>query len=116
LEDLDIVAIQETIKHDFSDQELKDMVGNKDFSWIWALARGHSGGLITGIKVDDFELEQSVVATFLLAVLIMNRKNNHRFWVLSNYGPMQHNLSGDFLQEVKDFCVGVSLPILMGGF
>jgi hypothetical protein len=31
LEDLDVVALQETIKQDFSDSELKELAGNKDF-------------------------------------------------------------------------------------
>jgi exonuclease III len=34
-EDLDIVAIQETIKQDFTNAELKEMAGCQDFSWVW---------------------------------------------------------------------------------
>lgn len=30
-EDLDVVALQETIKQDFDDLELKDRAGNRDF-------------------------------------------------------------------------------------
>jgi len=30
-ESLDLVALQETIKHDFEDWELKEMFGNKEF-------------------------------------------------------------------------------------
>lgn len=33
-EDLDIVAIQETIKQDFKDSKLKELAGNQDFSWV----------------------------------------------------------------------------------
>lgn len=32
LEDLDIVVLQETIKQDFSDKDLKELSGNRDFS------------------------------------------------------------------------------------
>lgn len=39
LEDLDIVALQEIIKTDFSDRELKDLSGNMDFHWIWVPSR-----------------------------------------------------------------------------
>lgn len=41
-EDLDIVAIQETIKQDFIDIELKELSGNRYFNWV--PSRGHSGG------------------------------------------------------------------------
>lgn len=115
LEDLDVVALQETIKQDFSDVELKELGGNRDFCWFWVPARGHSGGLITSIRTEEFELEQSVSGYFFLASLIRNRKTDHRFWVMNIYGPAQHHLSEDFLQEVHDFCSSESLPILMGG-
>lgn len=32
-ENLDVVGIQETIKQDFTDHELKDMSGSVDFVW-----------------------------------------------------------------------------------
>lgn len=114
-EDLDIVALQETIKQDFSDFELKEMAGNRYFSWVWSPARGHSGGLITGINMEVFELEQYASGSYFLASQIRNRDTNHRFWVINIYGPVQHNLSVDFLNEVQSFCEGEHLPILMGG-
>jgi hypothetical protein len=92
------------------------MAGNNDFCWIWVPARGHSGGLITGVKNDGFELEESSSGTFFLATLIRNRITNHRFWILNIYSPAQHHLSAEFIQEVQDFCKGVQFPIVMGGF
>lgn len=47
-DDLDLVAIQETITQDFEDWELKEMVGNKEFIWCWSASRGHSGGFLIG--------------------------------------------------------------------
>lgn len=66
-EELDIVALQETIKLDFEDWELKEMAGNKDFSWRWSPARGHLGGMILGIRNDDLEIEQVELASYFLA-------------------------------------------------
>jgi hypothetical protein len=40
------------------------MAGNNDFCLIWVPARGHSGGLITGVKNDDFELEELALEPF----------------------------------------------------
>ena len=65
-ENLDIVGIQETIKQEFSDHELKDMSDTVDFAWKWTPARGHSGGLLLGIKVESFEVEQVEVASYFL--------------------------------------------------
>jgi hypothetical protein len=95
-----LVAIQETIKHDFSDLELKELARNKDFGWFWVPARGHSGCLLTSVNVEDFEIEQTHYGTFFLGVLIRNRSTNYKFWVLNIYGPAHHNISEEFIQEV----------------
>jgi hypothetical protein len=84
------VGVQETIKQDFSDYELKDMSGIVDFTWKWILARGHSGGLMLGVKVDSFEVEQWELANFFLGCLVRNRLTNFRFWVINVYGPAHH--------------------------
>lgn len=78
-EDLDIVAIQETIKQDFTDAELKEMAGCQDFSWVWVASKGHSGGLILGVKIDKFEIEQQDVSDSFIGMLIRNRLTNFRF-------------------------------------
>jgi exonuclease III len=115
LEELDIVALQETIKQDFDDWELKEMAGNQDFSWRWSPVRGHLGGMILGIRNDDFEIEQVELGTYFLATQIRNRNTNFRSWVVNVYGPAQHENSGGFLQELSDFCGKENLPILLGG-
>lgn len=113
-EDLDIVALQETIKQDFADWELKEMATNKDFSWNWVPARGHFGGLMLGIRNDNLELEHIEPATYFMAAQIRSRMTNFRFWVANVYGPAQHENSGDFLQELSYFCDKETLPLLLG--
>lgn len=69
-EDLDVMAIQETIKQHFSDWELKEMVGNRDFLWFCQSARGHSRGLIVGVKSEMFEVEEYIKEDYFLGVLL----------------------------------------------
>lgn len=38
-ERIDIIGLQETIKQDFSDNELNDIGGNHSFHWSWLPAR-----------------------------------------------------------------------------
>jgi hypothetical protein len=66
LEDLDVVAIQETIKQDFTDGELKEMAGNKAMVWHWTPAIGHSGGLAVGVNSDIFEIEDTKLLQYSL--------------------------------------------------
>lgn len=52
---IDIVCIQETIKNDFSDRELRGLLGDQ-FTWRYVAAIGHSRGLLTGVKDCLFEI------------------------------------------------------------
>lgn len=112
-EDLDVVALQETIKQEFSDWELKEMDGNKDFAWFWTLAKGHSGGLISGVSLDAFEIVDSILEDYFVAILVRHRSFNVRYWTVNVYGPAKHELSSDFIQMLSAFCERETLPILM---
>lgn len=84
---MDIIALQETIKQDFCDRELKEMASNKVLLWHWIPARGHSGGLAVGVNSELLEIEQTRVLQHSLWVLVRNRITNFRYWVANVYGP-----------------------------
>lgn len=98
-EELDIVALQETIKQDFEDWELREMARNKDFSWHWTPARGHSGGMILSICNDDIEIELVEMTSYFLAAQIRIRSSNFRFWVINVYELAQHENSDKWLHK-----------------
>lgn len=50
-ENLDVVAVQETIKQSFLDWELKELSGPQNFSRFWSPSRGHSGGDADGSEL-----------------------------------------------------------------
>ena len=112
---LEVVALQETIKQNFEDWELRELAGNQDFSWFWSPSKGHSGGMMIGINLGNLEVEDQVYETYFMGVLVRNRNTNHRYWVINVYGPAQHNFSNIFLQELSSFCSSLCLPVLMGG-
>lgn len=91
------------------------MSGTVDFAWKWIPGRGHSGGIMLGVKVESFEVEQMELASHFLGCLVRNRLTNFRFWVINVYGPAQHDLSEDFILELSKFGDSETLPILMGG-
>lgn len=114
-EDLDVVAIQETIKLDFEDGELKEMAGNKAMAWHWIPANGHLGGLAVGVNTDMCEIEDTKYLQYSLWVLIRNRLSNFRYWVVDIYGPAQHEYSEDFILELTNTCSLENLPMVLGG-
>lgn len=114
-EKLDIVGLQETIKQDFSDLELTDLAGGLPFQWRWLPAKGWSGGILMGVKVDILEIETTEVLDFCVTMTIRNRMSNYRFVVTTVYGPAQHEFSGEFLHELDGVCDKESLPMIFGG-
>lgn len=114
-EDIDVVAIQETIKQNFEDWELKELAGNRDFCCHWNPSRGHSVGLVMGVNVQDFEIEDYISGFYFLRILVRNRITNFRFWIVNVYGPAQHEFSGDFVKEMEGFCSNADFPFIMGG-
>lgn len=90
-ENLDMVALQETIKQDFEDWELKELADSQDFSWFWTPSKGHSAGMIMGVKTEVLEVEDSVFENYFMGILVRNRTTNYRFWVVNVYGPAQRN-------------------------
>jgi hypothetical protein len=82
------------VKGDFSDQDLLELAGGLQFTWVWLPARGHSGGIILGVKVDTLEVEAHYIREFSIQMDLRNRLNNFRWSVIVVYGPAQHNLSG----------------------
>jgi len=96
-DNLEIVALQETIKRDFDDGDLKDLAGAHPFSWLWTPSKGHSGGMILGVNSESLEIEESIYESFFMGALVRNRISNHRFWIINVYGPANHEFSVIFI-------------------
>ena len=111
-EDVDIVGIQETIRQNFSIQELQGLSRHK-FSWQWLPANGHSGGILLGVKEETFEVEDMDRGEFFLSMLISHRLTNFRWEVIIVYGPTDHLSSSAFLAELTAKMERCSTPIVI---
>jgi len=114
-EKIDVVGLQETVKGDFSDQDLQDLAGGLHFTWVWLPARGHSGGILLGARVDTLEVEAHDIREFSIQMDLRNRLTNFRWSVVVVYGPAQHDLSRNVLAELDEICNQRNLPMIMGG-
>jgi hypothetical protein len=96
LEGLDL---QETIKEDFTQRELSEIVGDVPFRWVWRKANGHSGGILMGVREDKYEVEDSEVGEFYASMVLRHRTTNYRWELITVYGPANHDKSVDFIAE-----------------
>jgi hypothetical protein len=112
---IDIIGLQETIKGDFSNQDMRDLEGGLKFSWFWIAAKGRSGGILVGVKIDTLEVEDLISGEFCIQVTIHNRSSKFRWNVITVYGHANHDLSSEFLLELGNICSHGGLPLVMGG-
>lgn len=111
---LEVVGLQETVRETFTDRELLEIAGSRNFSWKWAPAKGRSGGILMGLNQDSLELEDFDIKDFCVVMSIRDRRSNFRWVMVTVYGPVDHGLSREFLEELGTVCSQSLLPIILG--
>lgn len=110
----DVVYLQETIKREFSDHLLKDLVNGQHFSWTWTEAEGHSGGTLTGVKEGDIEVISHDEESFFSSIQA-NRKDDVVWEVINVYGPVQNERKQNFLEELANKINNTQCSFIIGG-
>lgn len=67
---LEVVGLQETIRETFTDRELRELAGSRDFTWKWSSSKGRSGGILMGLNQLSLELEDFSIKYFCVVVNI----------------------------------------------
>jgi exonuclease III len=112
---IDLVFLQETIKQDFMDTELRSLEVGDKFFWLWLPANGHSGGMLVGARDSIFEVGAFDRGQFFLSLSILHRASNRILEVIGIYGPADHGRSRAFLDEISTKLEACNRPVLMGG-
>ena len=117
-EHIDFVALQETIKADFSFRDLLAYDPLQRFDWFWIPSVGLSGGQLMGCNKDVCEVILWEGGTFYIAATIRHRVSQASWVIASVYGPADHARSAIFLDEITAM-VGAkqssNLPVVVGG-
>jgi hypothetical protein len=83
----DFIGIQETMKKNYSENFFRKLDNNKEFSWFWTPSNGKSGGMLSGIRKDRFEVENFENDDFMIVANVFDRSLK-KSWSLTNvYGP-----------------------------
>jgi hypothetical protein len=109
------VGLQETIKRDFSQADLRAIYPQGKFSWHSIPTLGHSGGILVGVNEDTFEAIAWYEGRFFLRVEVLQLSNNMTWAFFVVYGPADHRLSDEFLGELLATVNACHLPLAVGG-
>jgi exonuclease III len=112
-EQLDIIFLQETMRKDFTDQELRGLVNGVLFHWHWQVAEGQSGGMLLGIRDDTSEVGSIDQGQFFLSVSLFNRETKFKFDIIGVYGPADHVHSHQFLADLETKVRSCVFPVVV---
>jgi exonuclease III len=112
---LDIIFLQETMRQDFTDQELRGLVNGELFHWHWRVASGRSGGKLLGIKDETFEVGSIDQGPFFLSATVFHRESKFKFEIVGVYGPADHARSATFLSNLESKVENCSNPVVVLG-
>jgi exonuclease III len=112
---IDIVILQETIKHDFTTVELNSLDVGERFVWCWLAAQGHFGGMLVGCRDNMLEVGAINIGQFFISVQLMHRPTRNIFEMIGVYGPVDHGRSRLFLEELSDRILNSTRPLVVGG-
>jgi exonuclease III len=113
--DFNFICFQETIMHEFSDSCLRSIDPSRNYLWDWIHARGKSGGVLTGIKIDRFDVGQRRQGEFILLHHVWDKKMGIKWNILNVYGAAQEEHKDGFLAQLAIFCSSNKEPYIVGG-
>jgi hypothetical protein len=81
---------------DFSDSHLRSIDPNMIYLWDWIPARGKSGGVLFGVKIDRFDVGQRRQGEFILLHHAWDKKLEIKWNILNVYGAAEDEHKDDF--------------------
>jgi hypothetical protein len=67
---LDFVALQETIKKDYSPTSFRKIDPSNWFCWKWSPSVGRAGGILGSFKISRFDICDTIVSRFYIKVIV----------------------------------------------
>lgn len=113
---VDIIAIQETKKVDFTNRFLKSLSVKLD-TWQWLPSIGNSGGILFGCDSDLVSVVSVTQGQFSLSVLLQNRTDHNTWLYTIVYGPVVSTLKTAFWAELRQIRLNwAGLWLISGDF
>jgi hypothetical protein len=112
---LDFFAILETGRSNFSLPFLNNLAGGLDYQWFCIPPIGRSGGILVGINVTNFTVQDVVAGDKCVKFYVTSKLDNFKWALVAVYGAAQDEHKADFLAELVRICENETLPILVGG-
>jgi endonuclease/exonuclease/phosphatase family metal-dependent hydrolase len=112
---VDIIFLQETIRQEFTLQELEGFEFGDKFYWTWLPAVGQSGGMLLGLRDSTFEVGATDQGVFFLSATILHKSTRMIFDFIGVYGLVDHARSRAFLEELESKVSSTQYLVVVAG-
>jgi hypothetical protein len=65
--------VSRRLKKNYSEFFFRKLDNNKEFSWFWTPSNGKSGGMLSGIRKDRFEVEDFENGDFMIVANVFDK-------------------------------------------
>jgi mannosylglycoprotein endo-beta-mannosidase len=111
----DFIGLQETMKKRYTDKFFRNIDPSKNFAWHWVPSHGRSGGILCGLKKENFEVISVIEHDFAIEAVVLDKKLNLKLRLCTVYGPAHEEKRDQFLRELSTICSKNDLPMSIGG-
>ena len=111
----DYVGFQETKKEKFTHSFLKNVLGNRDFSWNYLPAVGTAGGILVGISNDTFDVVAWEIKKFSVSAVLKIKQTGVIIRITTVYGSPYEEGKAEFISELHELFLNWDGPALIGG-
>jgi exonuclease III len=109
------IGLQETMIGYSDDFITRKLDPSGEYLWLWSPAKGKSGGILVGSRIDDLDVGSFKKGNHILQVNYWDKTLSCKWNLMVIYGPAQEKFKDIFLKELDDFCENSREPYIVGG-
>ena len=112
---VDFLGLQETMRQQFSKNDLQQICAGRDFHWHFTPARGKSGGILLGVNYTTLDVISHDEGDYHIKMTVQYLKTRFIWDLVVVYGDAQLERKATFLAELSRVFQSSVNPILIGG-
>jgi hypothetical protein len=93
---------------------LAHFCANKDYSWNWTPPRGWSGGILVGLNLEKFIVQNNFHSNFSMKFKLKNKSDHFEWSLIVVYGAAQEEEKESFLRELVQTVNVENIPLIVG--
>jgi hypothetical protein len=96
------------------DYKIREIDPNKDYLWKWIPSRGKSGGMLSGINLEYYDVGSFHEGKYCLQWNLWDKHKMTKWNFINVYGAAHEEDKDEFLAELVSFIRDCKEPVIIG--